>query len=213
MSAASNAFNKFRSYARTKAQSAGGAYEHFSHASELVADLVEVACEEMIEHVPVFGVLMKHGALLGLHAANESEDVLAAADEMIAEMDGQRDQAAQGLPALLEEHKWAIRNAYTSGKGKETPEKEAAVKATLAGIGIAVPRPDAAAHIFHQLVEKLNIDAFIDACRTGKSGKTAECATDGAVPGIKEDAAKETQKTFPEEESKKQDKGKAMPIG
>src|SRR5438045_2134831 len=75
MSAASAAFSKFRSYADQKAKSAGGAYEHFAHASELVADLVEVACEEMIEHVPVLGVLMKHGALLGLHAANETEDV------------------------------------------------------------------------------------------------------------------------------------------
>lgn len=211
MSASSAAFNRFRSYAGEKAKHAGGAYEHFAHASELVADLVEVACEEMVEHVPVFGVLMKHGALLGLHGANETEDVLTAADNMIAEMDRERDRAAQAVSPLLEEHKWEIRNAYTSAK--ETPDKKAAVKATLAGFGIAVPRPDAGARIFQQLVEKLNIDAFIEACRTGKSGKTAECATDGAVPGIKEDAAKEAQKAFPDEEGKKQEKGKAVPIG
>src|SRR5581483_8844231 len=152
----------------------------------------------MLEHVPVFGVLMKHGALLGLHAANETENVLTAANQMIAEMDGQRDQATQAVPSLLEEHKWEIRNAYSSAK--ETPDKKASVKATLAGFGIAVPKPDAGARIFQQLVEKLNIDAFIEACRTGKSGKTAECATDAAVPGIKEDAAKEKQKAFPEDE-------------
>ena len=122
-----------------------------------------------------------------------------------------RAQIWEGILRRSEEHKWDVRNAYASAK--ETPEKKSAVKATLAGFGIAIPKPDAGARIFQQLVEKLNIDAFIEACRTGKSGKTAECATDAAVPGIKEDAAKDAQQAFPEEEGKQQDKGKAMPVG
>lgn len=137
MSATMVAFDRFRSYAKAKVEKEGGLYEKFDHASELVADLVEVAAEEMIEDVPVVGVLLKHGALVGLHAANEHESVEAAAAEMIAEMSQQRGDAASAVPGLLAEHKYDVRNAYA--KAKDPSEKESAVKTTLAGLGIAVP--------------------------------------------------------------------------
>jgi hypothetical protein len=63
------------------------------------------------------------------------------------------------------------------------------------------------------LVEKLNLDAWIEACRSGKSGKTAECATDGVVPDIKKGAEKDAQEAFQEDDGKKQERAKAIPRG
>ena len=202
------AFERFRAYAEQKVKQ-GGVYEEFDHASELVGDLVEVAAEQMIEEVPVIGTLLKHGTLLGLRAANEHENVMDAAQDMIADMAMERNEAVGRVPSLLEEHKFEIRNAYAAAK--QPSDREKAVKTTLASIGIGVPKADAAARIFQMLVEKLNLDAWIEACRSGKSGKTAECATDGAVPDIKKGAEKDAQEAFQEDDGKKQEKGKAIP--
>jgi len=208
-----NAIKKFQSYVKHKIKNEGGAKENFAQASELVGDLVEVATEMIAEHVPVLGVLMKHGALRMLGAANEAGDLDTAATDLIAELSQLHSNATNAVGPLLEEHSWEVRNAY--GAAKDPSEKKAGVKAALGKIGIAVPKPDAGAHIYQALVARLNIDAWIESCRSGKNGKTAECATDAAIPGIEKDAEEESKKAFREDDGKKQkqEKGKAMPMG
>ncbi len=132
-----------------------------------------------------------------------------AAQDMIADMAMERNEAVARVPSLLEEHKYEIRNSFAAAK--QPSDKEKAVNTALASIGIGVPKADAAARIFQMLVERLNLDAWIEACRSGKSGKTAECATDGAVPDIKKGAEKDAQEAFQEDDGKKQERGQGDP--
>ena len=76
-----------------------------------------------------------------------------------------------------------------------------------------MPKPDAGARIYQQLVQTVKIDEWIESCRSGKNAKTTECATDGAIPEIKKDAEKDAKHTFHEDDGKKQQKGKAIPMG
>jgi hypothetical protein len=205
--AAMGAFESFRDYAGRKA-SQHGAHDAFAKAGKLVGDLIVVATKQMLSSVPVVGILLKHGIMAGLDAANGEENFQKAAQQLVATM-ARAFSGAAGADELLQAHQVEIRNAWLSAK-EPSKKKEAVIKA-LAGEGIARPAPDAGARIYQQLVETLQIDAWIESCRSGKNARTAECATDGAIPEIKKNAEKEANETFQEDDGKKQ--GKAMPIG
>ena len=74
--------------------------------------------------------------------------------------------------------------------------KEGAVTRALAEIGIAAPPADGGAKIYEELVAALNIESWIGACRAGKVGRTADCATDADVPKLKEQASLDRQIRF-----------------
>lgn len=206
LSASIRAFEHFRNYANSKA-SKHGAHDQFAKAGKLVGDLVVVATKQMLSTVPVIGVLLKHGIMAGLDAINGQENFTNASQQLIATMSDAL--GAANASAIVESHQVEIRNAWLSAK--DPSQKKAAVKHSLAASGIAMPAPDAAARVYQQLVETLNIEAWIESCRAGKNAKTAECATDGAIPEIKKDAEKDAKETFHEDDGKKQ--GKAVPMG
>lgn len=196
---AMNGFEHFRSYAMQQA-SKHGAHDQFAKAGKLVGDLVVVATKQMLQSVPVVGVLLKHGIMAGLDAINGQEKFDVAAQQLIATMSSAFDGDAAST--LVDAHRTETRNAWLSAK--DPSQKRASVKAALSGVGIAMPAADAAARIYQQLVETANVEAWIQSCRSGANGKTAECATDGAIPEIKKDAEQEAHKSFQEDDGKKQ---------
>lgn len=192
LSAASAAYASFKVYVTQKTKKEGKVFEEFDQAGELVGDLVEVAseCEDIL---PVFGTLMKHFSLAALKGANEHESLQDAAEAIVAELEKEREHAAAFAPQLLEEHAMEVRNAYASAKGGVT-DKEKAEAGVLTSIGLGKPPVNAGAQLYGRLVERVNVDAWIESCRSGKNGKTAECATDAELPRGKQEGKDEEKK-------------------
>jgi hypothetical protein len=192
LSAASAAYVNFEQYVKQKAKKEGKVFEDFGEAGELVGDLVEVAseCEDIL---PVFGTVMKHFSLAALRAANEHESLIDAAGAIVAGIEKERDQAAAFAPQLLEEHAMEIRNAYAGAKGEVT-DREKAVTHVLSSLGLGVPPVNAGAQLYGRLVERVNVDAWIESCRSGKNGKTAACASDSELPKFKQEGKDEEKK-------------------
>jgi hypothetical protein len=210
------AFEAFRDYAPEKEEKEGSI-----EWADLVGDLVEVATGAMFEHVKLIGavfkeaigVALKHAAIGSLKGvAPEKRSVRDIAQHMIAEMAIQQEQGNDKLSAFTDAHRGEFRNAYLSAEGDDKA-KQAACQKAMATQGIEVPAPNAGRLVFTSIVERFNIDRWVEGCKTGKDAKTADCATDAAIPGIKKDAEEEGKEKFHQQDDDGKQKGKAVPIG
>lgn len=217
MRMAAAAFEAFRDYVPEVEDK-----ENAIEWAELVGDLVEVAVGAIFEHVEVIavvmkeviGVALKHAAIAGLKsAAPERRSVKDIAQHMIAEMAIQNAESGHKMKAFRETHRGEFRDAYLSASGDANAKKAACEKA-MAAEGIVSPPPNAGRLIFTGMVERFNIDRWIEGCRTGKGKSTmVECATDAAIPGIKQDAEETGKEKFHEQDDDGKKHGKAMPTG
>jgi hypothetical protein len=216
MGAVQSAFEAFRDSAAEKKEQEGSI-----EWVDLVGDLVEVATGAMFEHVKLIGavfkeaigVALKHAAIGSLNAmAPEKRSVSGIAQHMITELAIQQVQGNDKLSAFTDAHRGEFRNAYLSAEG-DANKKQAACEKAMATEGIEMPAPNAGRLVFTSIVERFNIDRWVEGCKTGKDAKTADCATDAAIPGIKKDAEQEGKERFHEQDDDGKQKGKAVPIG